>query len=247
MRYVVLGELMRRYPDARVIFSGGSGILDTHALSEADVSKGIMEKLDLNVGRVVFESNSRNTWENATNAKKLVQPKMAERWALLAPAAQMPRAVGAFRKIGWNVLPWPTDYIGGPPVWGPSSPIHRFGAINEAEHEWLGLIAYWLTDRSSELLPGPSPSTCHEGHCQLCPPQALGRSLNSIRPQTWRTQDNNEQPWFVRVVCQNDCGGKLQAASATHFGNVPGAARYRHKTDCKRPRQLPTLERGDLV
>lgn len=156
MRYVVLSELMRRYPDAKVVFSGGSGILEAHMLSEADVSKGIMVKLDLDLSRVTFESDSRNTWENAVNAKKIAHPRIGERWALLAPAAQMPRAVGSFRKVEWNVLPWPTDFTSGLPDWGLTSPLQRFDLVNEGEHEWLGLIAYWMTGRSSDLIPSPS-------------------------------------------------------------------------------------------
>ena len=58
MRYVILSSLMRRYPDAKVIFSGGSGMLGVHNLSEADVSKGIMQSLNLDLNRVVFESRS---------------------------------------------------------------------------------------------------------------------------------------------------------------------------------------------
>jgi uncharacterized SAM-binding protein YcdF (DUF218 family) len=155
MRYIVLSELMRRYAGARVIFAGGSGILGTHKLAEADVSRGIMEKIDLDLRRVVFESSSRTTWENAVNAKRLMQPKPGERWALLAPAEQLPRAVGAFRKIGWSVLPWPTDFSISAPVWWSPDLGGRFEAIDEGEHEWLGLIVYWITGRSSELLPGP--------------------------------------------------------------------------------------------
>jgi uncharacterized SAM-binding protein YcdF (DUF218 family) len=165
MRYVILSDLMRRYPGARVIFAGGSGIFGPHRLAEADVAKGLMKMLNLDLRRVAFESRSRTTWENAVNAKFLAQPKPDARWALLAPAAQMPRAVGSFRKNGWNVLPWPTDFAGGAPAWWPDSAVDRFGTIGEGEHEWLGLIAYWLTGRSSELFPGPSTEASAKPAC----------------------------------------------------------------------------------
>lgn len=156
MRYVILSDLMHRHPGSRVIFAGGSGLLGTHKLSEADIARDIMKMLNLDLSRVAFESSSRTTWENAVNAKKLAQPKPGERWVLLAPAAQLPRAVGSFRKNGWNMLPWPTDYTVGAPVWWPQGVTGRFDAIAEGEHEWLGLMVYWMTGRSSELLPGPS-------------------------------------------------------------------------------------------
>jgi len=156
MRYVVLGDLMRRYPAARVIFSGGSGSLVQPALTEAAVAEAVMVKLRLDMSRVRFDPKSRTTWENAVDAKALAQPKAEERWALLAPAAQMPRAVGSFRQIGWNVLPWPTDFVATVPTWWPQIPTRRFGIINAAEHQWFGLIAYWMTGRSPHLFPGPA-------------------------------------------------------------------------------------------
>jgi uncharacterized SAM-binding protein YcdF (DUF218 family) len=165
MRYVILSDLMRRYPGARVVFTGGSGIFGSHRLAEADVAKGLMKMLNLDLRRVAFESNSRTTWENAVYAKRLAQPKPVERWALLAPAAQLPRAVGVFRKNGWNVLPWPTDYGIGGPVWWPQYLTGRFETVNEDEHEWLGLIVYWMVGRSADLLPGPSTGAIPTAAC----------------------------------------------------------------------------------
>jgi uncharacterized SAM-binding protein YcdF (DUF218 family) len=165
MRYVVLGELMRRYPAAKVVITAGSGLLAKHVLSEADVAKGMLGRLDLDSSRPRFESASRTTWENAVNAKEFAQPKPGERWALLAAAFQMPRAVGAFRKAGWDILPWPTDYVSGAPVWWLQDPSQRFRMVYVAEHEWLGLITYWMTSRSSELFPAPSVDASREDAC----------------------------------------------------------------------------------
>jgi uncharacterized SAM-binding protein YcdF (DUF218 family) len=165
MRYVELSELMRRYPAAKVIFSGGVSSPGPHPISEADVAKGIMAKLQLDTSRVRFESQSRTTWENAVDAKLLAQPKSQERWLLLAPAHQMPRAVGSFRKIGWDVLPWPTDYAEVGPRWWSRNPIGHFRIVDAAEHQWLGLFAYWLTGRSSELFPGPSTDMSSRDVC----------------------------------------------------------------------------------
>jgi uncharacterized SAM-binding protein YcdF (DUF218 family) len=165
MRYVVLAELMRRYPAAKVIFSGGTGSVRAQLMTEADIAKAIMVKLQMDSGRVLFESKSRTTWENAKFANELAQPKAGERWALLAPAVQMPRAVGAFRKIGWDVLPWPTDYTGIESTWWRQNPSRRFGIIDAGEHQWLGLLAYWVTGRSLELFPGPTTDAPHKDIC----------------------------------------------------------------------------------
>jgi uncharacterized SAM-binding protein YcdF (DUF218 family) len=95
----------------------------------------------------------------------LAQPKPQERWTLLAPAGQMPRAVGAFRKIGWGVLPWPTDFSSLAPTWWPQGPSRRLSTINAGEHQWLGLLAYWWTGRSSQLFPSPLNDTAHQDAC----------------------------------------------------------------------------------
>jgi uncharacterized SAM-binding protein YcdF (DUF218 family) len=165
MRYVVLSDLMSRYPMARVIFTGGSGWLAADPLSEADVARSVMTKLHLDLSRVRFDARARSTWENAVDAKELAQPKQQERWALLAPASQMPRAVGSFRKLGWDVLPWPTDYVRVGPMWLSPDPSGRFWSLYLAEHEWIGLLAYWMTGRSSELFPGPASDIAGKDGC----------------------------------------------------------------------------------
>jgi uncharacterized SAM-binding protein YcdF (DUF218 family) len=165
MRYVVLSDLMSRYPAARVIFTGGSGWLGADPLSESDVARAVMTKLHLDLSRVRFDAKARSTWENAVNAKELAQPKKEERWVLLAPATQLPRAVGSFRKLGWDILAWPTDYVRVGPMWLSPYPSGRFWSLYLAEHEWFGLLAYWMTGRSSELFPGPGSDTVGRGGC----------------------------------------------------------------------------------
>jgi uncharacterized SAM-binding protein YcdF (DUF218 family) len=165
MRYVVLSDLMSRYPAARVIFTGGSGWLGADPISEDDVARDVMTKLHLDLSRVRFDAKARSTWENAVNAKELAQPKKEERWVLLARASQMPRAVGSFRILGWDILPWPTDYVRVGPDWVSPYPSGRFWSLYLAEHEWIGLFAYWMTGRSSELFPGPASDTAGKDGC----------------------------------------------------------------------------------
>ncbi len=165
MRYIILSELMRRYPDVRVVFSGGSGSLTPGTTSESDVAGGLMGLLGLETNHVVFESTSRTTWENLTNAKAMVAPRPGERWVLLAAAIQLPRAVGVARKLNWDVLPWPTDYITGGSSWSPRIGVGPIGFLEAAEHEWVGLLAYWISGRSSALFPGPDDLPPDSGDC----------------------------------------------------------------------------------
>jgi hypothetical protein len=70
----------------------------------------------------------------------------------------MPRSIGAFRAAGWPVLPWPVGYKSGhgPAFWWPTMLGERLLRLDEATHEWIGLVAYRLMGRTDTLLPGPA-------------------------------------------------------------------------------------------
>ena len=107
--------------------------------------------------RLVLEDKSRNTEENAVFTKRLVDPKPGERWLLVTSAWHMPRSVGAFRRAGWEVLPWPVDYRSGA-SYGETlenSLPDKLGNLDGAVHEWLGMLGYRLMGRSATLFPGP--------------------------------------------------------------------------------------------
>ena len=70
----------------------------------------------------------------------------------------MARAIGAFRKVGLEVEAYPVDWRSR--GWSDlSSPFRTVSAglarADLAVHEWIGLIAYRVTGRSSDLFPGP--------------------------------------------------------------------------------------------
>ena len=76
--------LARRYPQARIVFTGGSGRLVPDASSEADVAVRLLESLGVTADRIIAEDRSRTTAENAIFTKALVNPKPTERWLLVA-------------------------------------------------------------------------------------------------------------------------------------------------------------------
>jgi uncharacterized SAM-binding protein YcdF (DUF218 family) len=153
-------ELARRFPDARVVFSGGDATLLHRDGVEAELAMGFFERQGLSRERILLETRSRNTVENAILSKVLAQPAAGERWLLVTSAYHMPRAVGVFRKAGFAVEPFPVDWR----TVGPADSFRPFPAVSDglrrtdtAVREWIGLFAYWLTGRSSELFPGPAP------------------------------------------------------------------------------------------
>ena len=112
--------------------------------------------MGLNVERVVFERESRNTFENARNLKSMVAPQANEKWLLVMSALNMPRAVGVFRAAGWPVVAYPVDHSVGisPPSlsldWNLAG---RASSAQRALREWVGLVVYRVLGRTNALFP----------------------------------------------------------------------------------------------
>lgn len=150
--------MARRHPEARLVFSGGSGAAFAQDVKESEVARAFFDQMGLDTARIVFESDSRNTWENAVYTRRLMNPKPGEVWVLITSALHMPRAVGVFRKAGWQPLPFPVDYLTAIP---PGFPI-RFdmaGGIERlwtAMREWMALAVYRVLGRTETFLPAPA-------------------------------------------------------------------------------------------
>src|ERR1700681_624744 len=151
--------LARRYPDARIIYSGGTGALIFPEGSEAASAVRIFESLGIPHGRIIAEEQSRNTVENAVFSLLLAMPQPGERWLLVTSGYHMPRAMGVFRQAGFPVEAYPVDWR----TRGPQDMARPFltlsGGLERADtavREWVGLLVYWLTGRSAALFPGPS-------------------------------------------------------------------------------------------
>jgi uncharacterized SAM-binding protein YcdF (DUF218 family) len=76
---------------------------------------------------------------------------------LITSAWHMPRSVGIFRKLGWEVIPYPVDFktngkleltLAIPPT------LSSISSVSNVLYEWIGLVYYRLLGRTSELFPG---------------------------------------------------------------------------------------------
>jgi uncharacterized SAM-binding protein YcdF (DUF218 family) len=158
-RLTVAAELALRYPHARILFSGGSGALIFGEGAEAEFAVRVFESFGIPRGRVILEDRSRNTLENAILSKDLARPQPGERWLLVTSAYHMARAIGIFRKAGFDVEPYPVDWR----TSGNEDALRPFPTVGDglrrtdtAVREWVGLLAYWLMGMSSALFPGPA-------------------------------------------------------------------------------------------
>ncbi len=156
-RYVTFADLARRYPDAKLVFAGGSPLLNPDkTLLDSEVASLLMADIGVPVERVLFEKKSRNTYENAAFAAAIAKPESTQNWLLVTSAWHMTRAMGCFRNAGWNVYAAPTGYF----TTGKYelSFLFRFDqqlrVLSLALHEYIGLVAYRLMGRTNSFWPG---------------------------------------------------------------------------------------------
>jgi len=141
---VAAAEFARRYPNARIVFSGGTGS-PQEELPEAHFAPLAFEQLGVPPGRILYEDRSRNTWENLLYSQRLVKPKRGEVWVLATSASQLPRAMLVASRLHWKLVAWPTGYVtpaGGVVLFSNLDLASNLDEIDAALHEWLGLIAY---------------------------------------------------------------------------------------------------------
>ena len=161
-RYIGTADLANLYPDIPVIFAGGSGLIRVQdSNDDGSIAIKLLTSVGIDRERLIVESKSRNTFENFKFSKPLL-PKFKEgeargRYLLVTSAFHMPRAVGIARKLGIDVIPYPVDYYS-------ASEELRYFDINMNDHlkvvekawrEWLGLFAYYITDKTESLFPSP--------------------------------------------------------------------------------------------
>ncbi|MFC7688961.1 YdcF family protein [Paeniroseomonas aquatica] len=149
--------LLRRHPEAKLVFTGGQGSLVHGGVTEADVAAALWRDLGVPADRLLLEREARNTWENAVLSHRLVQPKPGETWLLVTSASHMPRAAGVFRQAGWDITPWPVDYRTGntAAVRLDASFPERLREFEWGTREWVGLLSYRLMGRMGAVFPGP--------------------------------------------------------------------------------------------
>lgn len=161
-RYATALTLARRYPAARVVFTGGPrvepgrGPLET----QSAVAQRLFADLGLDASRVVFEERSTDTCASGRRTRELLQPGAGERWVVVTSAMHVPRTMACFRAAGWrdsNLIAQPADYrtVRGVPNTGSIQVARNLTLFDEAMHEWAGLLFYRVTGRTQEWFPAP--------------------------------------------------------------------------------------------
>ena len=104
-RVVEARRVFRLISPEWVISSGGR----PDPLDRADVSSAIMraELVQLGVppGRILLESTSRNTYDEAALIAPMLRSLGVQQVVLVTADTHMRRSMGAFRAVGWNPVP----------------------------------------------------------------------------------------------------------------------------------------------
>lgn len=108
-RMVPLLKLMDTRPDLTYIIMGG-GNPYVEGFQEADILVRHLQYIKPKLAKLMFDNISSTTVESANVSYNMIKPKRGEKWLLLTSAYHMPRAVGVFRKAGWDIIPYPVDY-----------------------------------------------------------------------------------------------------------------------------------------
>lgn len=140
-------KLARRLPQAVLIFAGGTIDMFGRGSTEASVLKAEAEQFGIAPERIRTDDRSRNTHENAVEAKRILETTGGSRVVVVTSAFHMRRALACLRKVGIEAQPYAVDFRGHHGV------ANRFGLFPQASvldestsavREYFGLLVYRL-------------------------------------------------------------------------------------------------------
>lgn len=151
--------LARRYPNAALVFSGGNGSLAASLArqgirTEAEDAALFLKETGFRDDNVLYEDESRTTYENVIFTRNLFTPLPEETWIAVTSAYHMPRLMAVMKTVRWPgvIVPWPTDYrTDGVLYWLPRdfNIIGHMYDSHVALHEYLGLLSYQMSGKIS--------------------------------------------------------------------------------------------------
>lgn len=165
-RLLAIVPLARRYPKAKIVFSGGYGWLLGNRINAVKSITDYLVEAGVARSRLLLEGRSRNTWQNALFVKELLDQNQTTcpcGFLLVTSAWHMPRSMGIFRQVGFagpdrRLYAHPVDFrtFGGQGLWVPFRSLQSgLRLMDVAVKEWIGLVSYHLMGRTPVLWPGP--------------------------------------------------------------------------------------------
>lgn len=157
-RVFALLKLLKQYPSAQFLYTGGSGSLKQNGLGEAEYVKQYLDEMGMRPQSMIFQSQTRNTYEDALMNKEVFGKTPKQNWLLVTSAFHMPRSFGLLQKMGQKsetaFYPYVVDYK--------TSGKFKFEMrmdlpqtllkLDTAAHEYVGLLFNLLLKRSDSYL-----------------------------------------------------------------------------------------------
>jgi uncharacterized SAM-binding protein YcdF (DUF218 family) len=145
-RVVHTVELYKKGIIKRIMISGGSGRLVTMERKEANEIFKAMLVMGVPESDMAVENESRNTHESAVNVKTLLKNDSATHYLLITSGFHMRRSAACFRKAGFTVDTFSTDFYTHPRYFTPDVLlIPKPDSIKIWQtlfKEWTGMVAY---------------------------------------------------------------------------------------------------------
>jgi uncharacterized SAM-binding protein YcdF (DUF218 family) len=131
-----------------VVPSGGSAPWSGSGKAESDDMADLLVEWGVPRDAILVEAGSLDTRGNAEETKRVLDVRGARRVLLVTSALHMPRALAAFRAVGVDAVPSPTDYLGVSPESGSLLRLlpdaQALAHTTAVAHEWLGTLWYGL-------------------------------------------------------------------------------------------------------
>lgn len=139
--------LLYKHDNNRLILSGGSAEIYFEETPESEYIKSFLKSIQIDEDRIVIESKSRNTYENAVQVADLFKSvKDTNSVILITSAFHMYRAKSCFNKQNLNVIPYPVDPLRSTSPLKPKD--YFFPSLNTLTtwpiliKEWIGIMVY---------------------------------------------------------------------------------------------------------
>ncbi len=141
-------EIYKKNPRILILFSGFSRELKSQGWDDSDMAKKFFLDQGVKIDNLIFENQSRNTFENIKYSKDIITNYKGT-WGLITSASHMPRSFFAFKKQGLILEPINVDYKTGTSrmFWinfDISSGLSNWSIIL---HELIGISYYKITNK----------------------------------------------------------------------------------------------------
>lgn len=144
--------LYKRGKIDKILISGDDGVVIDRGLKEAIQFKKELLVWGIPDEDILIETTSKNTYQNALMTIQLLHKKYNKtpRCLLITSALHIKRARACFSKLGFYVVPFPTDHYTGPnrayhidEYFVPS--VETMAHWGRLIHEWVGFIMYKIS------------------------------------------------------------------------------------------------------